>query len=450
MAAAARRGIGSSDVDCRQSRAYDEDAAVSRLDAFPALRVAPYRRLLFALTAGQTGLHAFETTLFWTAFEQTGSAVLVSLLLVGLVVPVLILTVPVGMVVDRFGPRRLLLPATASAAGVVALAAIVTAGIGLSFEATLILALLEGGFFACWAIPAQVLGSRVVDRTQMPSAIGLSMLPSGIGSMLGGLGGGTILQVFGPVPAIALAAAGLTVAVIAIAGLPDLPGYGAAAGGTRLRGQLGDAAGWIRQTPVALAVVGLGAAAGFFAMSRFGLTPVLVRDVLDAGPAGLGLMTMAGGLGSILGTSMTDAAGRRLRRGPVLLSALAVSGLALMALGVAPHLAIALGFAALITCTLIIYQVTAMTVLQVLAPPRMRGRTLALYDLVRLGLVPPGSLSAGLLVGTIGVSGVFLAFGGMVVLAVVLIAFLARPLVDLDLDAALIQTDLVPAEPAVD
>ena len=421
----------------------------SRLDAFPALRVAPYRRLLLALTAGQTGLHAFETTLFWTAFEQTGSAVLVSLLLIALVVPVLVLTVPVGIVVDRFGPRRLLLPATATAAGVIGLAVVAAAAIGLSYEMILVLALLEGSFFACWAIPAQVLGSRVVDRAQMPSAIGLSMLPSGIGSMLGGLGGGTILHLFGPVPAVAIGATGLTIATFAIAGLPDLPGYGTASG-TRVRGQLGDAAAWIRQTPVALAVIGLGASAGFFAMSRFGLTPVFVHDVLDAGPAGLGLMTMAGGLGTILGTTMTDAAGRRLRRGPVLLGALGVSGLALMALGVAPHLAIALVFAALITCTLIIYQVTAMTVLQVLAPPRMRGRTLALYDLVRLGLVPPGSLTAGLLVAAIGVSGVFLFFGAMVVLAVIVVAVLARPLIHLDLDAALVQTDLVPAEPPDD
>ena len=60
------------------------------------------------------------------------------------------------------------------------------------------------------------------------------------------------------------------------------------------------------------------------------------------------------------------------------------------------------------------------------------------------------TVAAGLLVGAIGVSGVFLFFGAMVVLAVVLIAVLARPLVDLDLDAALIQTDLVPGEPPAD
>ena len=93
-------------------------------------------------------------------------------------------------------------------------------------------AIAEGTFFACWAIPAQVLGSRIVDREHMSSAIGLSMLPSGIGSSLGGLSGGIILQAAGPVAVFALATACLGFAAIAISGLPNLPGFGAGAGRT--------------------------------------------------------------------------------------------------------------------------------------------------------------------------------------------------------------------------
>lgn len=291
------------------------------------------------------------------------------MLLVGLVVPVLVLTVPVGLVVDHFGPRRLLLPASIAAAAVIGVAAVLTASQGLSYEAALVLGVAEGTFFACWAIPAQVLGSRIVDREHMPSAIGLSMLPSGIGSSLGGLSGGIILQAVGPVAVFGLSTACLALAAIAISGLPNLPGFGAGAGRTLVMSQLHDAWGWVRMTPVALAVIALGSAVGFFAMSRFGLIPGFVRDVLGAGPAALGLMTMAGGIGTIAGTIVVDAAGRRLRRGPVLLAALGAAGLALATLGVAPHLAIALGLAGLITMSMIIYHVTSMTVLQVLRRP---------------------------------------------------------------------------------
>ena len=377
----------------------------------------------------------FETSLYWTVLELTGSAVQVSLLLISVIVPVLILTVPVGIFVDRHGPSRLLRRAAVVAAVVAAIAAIVTALSGLSFEIALVLAVAEGIFFGCWAIPAQVLASRVVDREQMPSAIALSALPSGVGAVVGGLGGGIVLQLTGPAVALAVAAASLTLSAVVIAGLPTLAGVGHPGGRTLVPGDMRDAFGWARHSPVALAVIALASAAGFLIMSRSGLVPVLVRDVLHAGPAALGLIVMAGGIGSILGTVVSDAGGRRLRRGPVLLTALGLAGLALSVLGSAPHIAVALVAASVITGSLIVYHVTSMTVLQVLAPARMRGRVLAIYDLARLGTVPPGSLTAGLLVPAIGVTGVFLVFGGLVVAAVIVGTIVLRPLIALELKA---------------
>ena len=372
---------------------------------------------------------------------------LVGFLLIGLVVPVLVLTVPVGLVVDRFGPRRLLLPASIAATSLVGVAAALTVWQGLQYPVALGLAIAEGVFFACWAIPAQVLGSRIVDREHMPSAIGLSMLPSGIGSSLGGLGGGLILENAGPAAVFIIATGSLGLAAVAISGLPDLPGFGAAAGRSLVAGQLRDAFAWVRTTPVAIAVISLGLAMGFFVMSRFGLVPGFVRDVLGAGPAALGLMVMAGGIGTIAGTVVVDAAGRRLRRGPVLLAALGASGLSLATLGVAPHLAVALILAALITMSMIVYHVTSMTLLQVLAPPRMRGRVLAIYDLVRLGVVPVGSVVAGLLVAEIGVSTVFVTFGGLLVAAGAVATLVCRPLVELEIDTALLRSDVLLSEP---
>jgi MFS family permease len=401
-----------------------------------------YRRLLVALIVSQVAMYMFETSLYWTVLELTGSAVLVSLLLVSIVVPVLILTVPVGIFVDRHGPSRLLRSAAVVAAIVGAIAAIVTAVAGLSFEMAVVLAIAEGIFFGCWAIPAQVLASRVVNREQLPSAIGLSALPSGIGAVVGGLGGGIVLQLTGPAIAFAVAAAGLTLSAVVMAGLPTLAGLGQSGGRALVLGDMRDAFGWARHSPVGLAVIALGSAAGFLVMSRFGLVPVLVHDVLRAGPAALGLIVMAGGIGSILGTVVTDASGRRLRRGPVLLTALGIAGLALTVLGSAPHLAVALLAAGAITGSLIVYHVTSMTVLQMLAPARMRGRVLAIYDLVRLGTVPPGSLTAGLLVPAIGVTGVFLAFGGLVVVAVVVATIVLRPLIALELKAVPIDSAL--------
>ena len=59
----------------------------------------------------------------------------------------------------------------------------------------------------------------------------------------------------------------------------------------------------------------------------------------------------------------------------------------------------------------------------------MRGRAVAMYDMVRLGLVPVGAVLAGLLVPALGVSGVFVVFGAATVAAVAVAAIVCRPLV---------------------
>ena len=392
----------------------------------------------------QIALYAFETALFWTVLEVTDSAVAISVLFSSIVLPVLVITVPVGVAVDRYGPRRLLLGASAAASAVIAVAAILAASSGLSFEAALVLALLEGVFFGVWAIPAQVLAGRLVDRTRMTSAIGLSALPTAVGSIVGGLFGGLLLQVAGAAPTFVAAAALLGLSALTIVGLPPTPGLATGSGSMVVVGQLRDAFGWARRSPVILAVIALAAAAGLFVMSRFSLVPLLVRDVLDAGPAGLGLMTMAGGIGSLLGSLVVDAAGRRMRRGPVLLTAFGVAGVALATLGIAPVLGVALILAGSITMSMVIYQVTSMTLLQVLAPPRMRGRAVAMYDMVRLGLVPVGAVLAGLLVPALGVSGVYLIFGAATVAAVAVAAIVCRPLVLVELDASTMPGEVAP------
>jgi hypothetical protein len=59
------------------------------VSTFAAIREPAYRRLLFAMTVSETGLYAFETALFWTAFVRSGSTLEVGLLYAGLIVPVL-------------------------------------------------------------------------------------------------------------------------------------------------------------------------------------------------------------------------------------------------------------------------------------------------------------------------------------------------------------------------
>lgn len=404
------------------------------MPAFSALQVPAYRRLLIALTVIEIGLFAFENALFWTVLEETGSAVHVSLLFIGLVVPALVLTIPVGVLVDRIGPRGILLWSSAAAAGVTGLAALAAASGRLGFELALLLAIAEGIFFGCFAVPAQVVAGRVVDRSQIASAVGLSAIPAGVGAIVGGAAGGFLLEVGGPASTFLLGSIGLALSLLAIVGLPKLPGLEQAGGMALI--ELRSAVTWLRASPVGTAVILLGGVAGLFVMSRFGLLPVVVKEGLDAGPGALGLLTTAGGIGMLAGTVGTDPLGRRLGRGRVVLVALAIAGLGIAGLGATSSLVVAVALSAVIAATTIVYQLGSATLLQLLAPPRMRGRVLAIFDVVRLGLVPAGSLAAGAVVDEVGVTTVLLVYGGLTVAAVIVTAVLFAALHTVDPEPA--------------
>jgi hypothetical protein len=79
--------------------------------------------------------------------------------------------------------------------------------------------------------------------------------------------------------------------------------------------------------------------------------------------------------------------------------------------------------------------VTSGLLLQTMAPPRLRGRVLAL-DSVLWNLINPGSLLVlGLSVAQFGAQPVLLAMGALAAVTVATIAFLHRPVLHLDVDA---------------
>jgi hypothetical protein len=99
---------------------------------------------------------------------------------------------------------------------------------------------------------------------------------------------------------------------------------------------------------------------------------------------------------------------------------------------------VAVSLAAVIAASTTVWQLTSATMLQLLSPARMRGRVLALNDVVRLGLVPIGSLAAGVVVDQVGVANVLVVYGGLTVVAVVVTALASRvlragPAAELDL-----------------
>jgi MFS family permease len=396
------------------------------------LRLAPYRRYLLATMLASLALWVYEPAVEWIVLRRTGSTAAVGFLQTVLIIPVALAALPSGLLADRLGPRRLLAVSLFGIAGAVAGVGVLGAFDNITFELAVLMTLILGIFDGLYGVPVQLLLNRMVEPRLLGSAIGLSMLTSGLGRLVGAPLGGFVLQAFGPAQAFLPAAAVLVISGIVFISIPvtDPREHGVTA---LAIGDLRDSLAWLRRERVALSVTALGAISAAFVLGYGALLPTVTRDLLHADAATLGLLSGAGGIGVILSSLTMEALGRRAGRGRLLVLALVISGAALGALGLAGILPIAMVLTAAVGLFSSTFGGTAALLLQTVAPPRMRGRAIALYSFVLFSVLPISTVSMGVLTDHLGVGAVLGGVGGLTILGTVLVTLAYRRLLGTDI-----------------
>jgi MFS family permease len=146
------------------------------------------------------------------------------------------------------------------------------------------------------------------------------------------------------------------------------------------------------------------------------LMPIFADRVLHGGARGLGLLMGATGVGALAGALVLAARTRLEGLGRWIAYSAAAFGVTLIVFAFSRWfwfsfvVLVPAGFAMMIemACT--------NTLLQAMSPDRLRGRVMALYSMMFMGLAPLGSLFAGGVADTIGVAWT-VAIGGIVCLA---------------------------------
>lgn len=166
-------------------------------------------------------------------------------------------------------------------------------------------------------------------------------------------------------------------------------------------------------TPRLRLVVGLVAAQTIVDGALDVLIVVLALETLDAGAAGLGFLNSAAGIGGLIAVLVAGGIAARGRLASSLGVGIVLWGLPLILIGVWPEQAVALVLLAVIGAGGTIVAVTGDTLLQRAAPPEILARVFGAVDGVILIALAIGSLTAPLLVSTIGVRGALIAAGAL-------------------------------------
>jgi MFS family permease len=397
------------------------------------LRRPEFLIYLAAAISTITGLWLLETTLQWIALTSSGSSALVGEVYGAIFIPIVILVVPVGLAIDRYGAKPLLLASQVVwCCTMVAGAAIQHYG-RMDSRIVIGLSLCDGICNALWAVPAQVVLGRLVRTELMASAIGLGLLQFAAGRIIGGSVAAASMSMTGPTAALLLGAASVAIGFVAALRVQENRHLERRSMSPPWPAEISQAVAWTVQSGPAVALLVLGGMTALFTVGYLTVLPSVSRTILDAGPQGLGLMTATGGIGLGVAAFATDPLGRFLGRGATICLALGCAAIALATLGFSDSLAVSVVVVGAIAGFLGIFSATNNSLLQALSPPEMRGRVLAFYGLVVWVILPLAALSIGFLVDRYGASTILEGMGALTLLSVVVLLLAYRPLRDLDI-----------------
>lgn len=152
---------------------------------------------------------------------------------------------------------------------------------------------------------------------------------------------------------------------------------------------------YVRNTPGILMPILILAVVNVFTMNFNVVVPLYAKDVFHSGAGGFGFLMSANGLGALIGAAILAA---KSRNGPSARTLVAGGvGIGIFELAITPMKSFAVVYLLLmlVGVCMITFTTTANSLVQVQAPNHLRGRVMSIFTLVFAGLSPIGSFLSG-------------------------------------------------------
>jgi MFS family permease len=308
--------------------------------------------------------------------------------------PILFFSVFAGVIADRHDKRRILLIAQGVAGGqALALGLLTHFGL-ISLSPLIVLAMMLGMANAFEVPTRQSFFAELVGPRDLSNAIALNSVAFNGTRMIAPAIAGPLIEVAGVAACFygnAVSYIASFFGLLAIRREPPVIEPRTESTWSDIR----EGFAWILGDGVARIVVLFIASASILIFPYSMLLPVFARDLLQIGPRGLGWLYSATGAGALLGGLVMATAANRFPRGRLLL--LAGTGFTgfVGLFAIATPVWLALVFLCAAGFCMILSTASANSLLQSRVPDALRGRVMAVYVVMFLGMGPVGSVLAG-------------------------------------------------------
>ena len=361
--------------------------------ALRSLRHRDYRRFWIGLVISVTGTWMQNAAQGWLVYQLTKSPLYLGLVGACGALPILLLSLPAGVVADRFSKHRIVFITQSLAAiqaGVLAL--LVYTGTVRVWHVMTLAALL--GVINAFDMPTrQSMVMDLVEREDIFNAVALNSSAFNSGRVIGPSVAGVLLAAAGMAGCFLINALSFLPLIVILTTITPRPPH------PRMSGSMFDHIGggvkWVRSQPVAMALLVLTGFSSLFAMPYATLMPLFAEEVFHTGPRGYGFLMSAPAFGALLAAMTMTAIGHRFRIGAITVLGSFVFPIGLMLLASASSYSIAVAFLFLVGLGMMSFNTTSNTILQKSPPDELRGRVMGLRAFVFAGMAPLGNLQIG-------------------------------------------------------
>jgi MFS family permease len=385
---------------------------------FRALQHRNYRLFIAGQLISLVGTWMQSVAESWLVYRLTGSAVLLGLVGFANRIPVLLFSTVGGAVADRYSRHHVVIATQVASMSLAGLLAFLTlSGTVQVWHLLAIAAAL--GVVNAFDLPArQALVVQLVSRDTLPNAIALNSTifngarvvgPAIAGILVASVGEGWCF--FANAVSYIAVIAGLLAMKVPPGARPERPASALAhiVEGFRFVAHS-------RPIRALLLLLGLVSLMGTpYAV----LMPILADQRFHAGAEGLGILMGAAGVGALIGALRLARRTTLQGYGRSVAGAATVLGVSLVAFSLAQNLWLALALLLPVGYAMMTQMGASNTLIQSMVPDALRGRVMAMYAMMFMGMAPVGALVAGALAERIGaaptvaVGGVFCALGGL-------------------------------------
>jgi MFS family permease len=368
---------------------------------FRSLRHRNFRLYWFGQMISLIGTWMQSMAQGWLVLRLSNSPFLLGVVGAFASLPVFFFSLPAGVLADRAKKRKILIITQTGAMILAFILAFLTFTGLVKVWHVMILALCLGMVNAFDMPTRQSFVKEMVGKEDLLNAIALNSFIFNAARILGPAAAGILISLVGEAGCFFLN--GLSfLAVIASLLLMRMQDLVYRSDNSSFLASFKQGVSYIRGNKRVLALIIMVSAMSIFGFSYAVLMPIFARDIIKAGPAGLGFLMSAIGIGAItaglgLASRKAEEKLKYMQTGIIVffVSVFAFSFSNMLPLSLLLLVATGWGMISIIA--------TCNTLLQEIIPDELRGRVLSFYTMMFIGTMPLGSFLAGTLGQTLGV-----------------------------------------------